>query len=143
MHLVRRFFLSLLVLSSVASLVSCRIIREEKTYSGTLTEPAKVVDVIYTPERHGSGSGMGLDMDLNPTFHTTTVTIPRKYAIVFQCQHGKFIIENDQEKSKELWGRLKEGQDVTVYFREVYTERFQGDSLLSRMLIDLDFLDAK
>jgi chromosome segregation ATPase len=123
------------------------MIETVKEYSPTLTEPAEVVDLVYTPERHGTAEGTGVDLKLNVSMVSSTVDIPRKYAVVFQCQHGKFIIEDNQEKAKALWGRLKEGQSVTVSYREVYDVTYTSTNgakkETARKLVDYDFLDAR
>ena len=128
---------------------------ETKTeYSPILHEDAVVSDVVYTPSRHGSGSGIGPTIDFDGNigigFTDVTVNIPKKYAVVFECQHGKFISEGTDQRHKDLWGRLKENMEVDVTykerFRSVYDTDKDGDGqkdLISRALVGYDFLDAQ
>lgn len=116
-------------------------------YSKVLTESAEVVDLVYTPSNHGGGAGPSFGMtsggDLAVGIATVSVDISEKYAVVFQCQHGKFIIESDQKKTKDLWNRLKEGQKVTVYYREVYKNIYEDSKMIESHLVKYQFLDAK
>jgi hypothetical protein len=106
-------------------------------YSAQLEELATVEDVIFAPSQHGSGVSPGMTSSGKLTMSITTVDIPEKYAIVFQCPHGKFVIEGSGERYKTLWSRLSKGQRVVVLYREEYlvTEH-------ERSLRKLDFIDA-
>ncbi len=106
-------------------------------YSETLTEQATVLDVIYQPSQHGDGMGVGMSMSGNMVVTSNSVDIPAKYAIVFECQHGKFIVEGTREKYKALWQRLKAGQHVTVTYRE----QWRVDDK-TRTLVKYYFIDA-
>ena len=127
----------------------CKYNYTEMQNSEVLTESATVVDLVYVPSRHGSGVGPTIDLTGGGGMGVaiTGVDIPEKYAIVFQCQHGKFIIENDQGQAKDLWNRLREGQEVVGSYREMYQTRWEKDGnkkrFLERRLVDYDFLDAK
>jgi hypothetical protein len=110
----------------------------QKEYSAELTEPAVVEDVIFQPSRHGSGVGVGMSMRGNMVVTSDSVTFPKKYAIVFRCQHGKFIVQGTRKEHKALWQKLKRGQEVMVSYREVYLVK---DGV--RSLVDYDFIDAK
>ncbi len=126
--------------------------KETKTeLSDILHEDAIVSDVVYSPSRHGS--------DVSPTIDITgdggigiaivDVDIPEKYAIVFKCEHGKFIVEGTDIEHKALWERLEEGQKVDVTYKEIYKSVYDdvdGDGendLVSKTLIKYDFLDAQ
>lgn len=125
----------------MAHIAGCQRIVTE--YSEKKTEPAVVEDVIFTPSLHGSGVGPTFtgEGDVGITF--TSVNIPEKYAVVFRCQHGKFVIQGTGEKYKKLWEHLVRNQEVTVHYKEIYRVTYDGDEVLSRELIDYDFLDAK
>jgi len=122
-------------------------------YSNVLQEDAEVVDVVYSPSRHGSGAGpsFGMDMDGNPTMGlaVTSVSIPEKYAVVFKCQHGKFIVEGTDNEHKDLWERMVEGQDVDVTYKEIYEATYKDlnndgkRDLVERKLVKYDFLNAQ
>lgn len=87
------------------------------TRSPLLRESALVVETVYQPSQHGTGVG---------------------YAVVFRCQHGKFVVEGEGGKYRALWEKLAEGDSVTVLYHEVYREHDDG----RRELVDHDFIDA-
>jgi hypothetical protein len=104
-----------------------------------LSESAVVRDVIYQPSQHGGGMGVGMSMSGNMVVTSNSVSIPAKYAIVFECQHGKFIVEGEGKKHKELWQRLKVGQQVQVTYSESWRVHDDG----RRELWKRSFVDAK
>lgn len=114
------------------SLTSCDITREEM--GPLLTESARVVDLLYVPSGHGGGGGVGFTTGGNAVFTSVDVDIPARYAIVFQCQHGRFVIENHYA----LWQKLKIGEDVTITYQEVFKVNDEG-----RRLVDLHFVNAE
>lgn len=97
-------------------------------YGPELMEAATVVDLPYVPAGHGSSVGFSSGGSLV----VSGVDIPERKAIVFQCQHGRFVID----RHPEIWGTLTVGQRVTVRYREVYTIHDDG----TRNVRDLDFL---
>lgn len=120
----------------------------EKEYSAEMTEPAMVTEVIYSPPRHGSDIaptfGMTGGGNMTVGFTSVDVKIPEVYAIVFKCQHGKFIIQTPHKKAKDLWGHLKRDQEVTVRYREVYRVLYGKDKKpIKKELLEYDFIDAK
>ncbi|MDO8572954.1 MAG: hypothetical protein Q7S11_04305 [bacterium] len=128
------------VITVLLALTACKTTKTE--YSPNLTEKARVVDLIYTPAVHGSG--VGPTVSTNGSFGLAFVDVDtiQKYAVVFECPHGKFIVENNQRKTKELWQKLKKDQEVTVTYREIYRATYEDDSLLERRLKKYDFIDA-
>jgi len=118
-----------------------------KENSEILEEDAVVVDLVYTPSRHGDGSGVGLTTGGDLAFVSTSVDIPEKFAIVFKCQHGKFIIDCNTPERKKLWIDLDEGQKVKVKYREVWKVKYEiykkQKKMLSRTLKDYWFLTAE
>ncbi len=119
---------------------ACREIK--MVLSPEMTEEATVADLVYTPSNHGSDISptMNMNGDLGVAF--TSIDILERYAVVFQCQHEKFIVQSDQTKAKELWTRLKKDQKVTVRYRERYEETFDDEKLVERRLKKYDFIDA-
>jgi len=111
--------------------------RQNLEFSDTLTEQAVVADVVYTPSRHGSGSGTGFDTHGDLSFTDMKIDIPEKYAVVFKCQHGKFIVTG-----KELWDHLAEGDSVRVFYREEY-KMIKRDGDTERHLVGYDFLNVE
>lgn len=74
----------------------------------------------------------------------TTTEVPEKFAVVFKCQHGKFIITK-----KAVYDKLKssEGQKVEVSYREVYRATYKTENnerqLVSRVMTEYDFLGVE
>jgi hypothetical protein len=99
-----------------------------------LTEQGRVADLPYVPSGHGSGSGFAINSKggLSPTF--TSVSIPARYAIVFECTHGRFVIEGHAE----LWKRLHVGELVDIHYYEI----LEGDDDTPAHATGLKFLDA-
>lgn len=132
--------------------------KTEIARSDILEEDAMVVDLVYTPSQHGSGVGAGPSIDmtgeggLGIAIVSVSVDIPEKYAIVFKCQHGKFIIECNTPGRKELWQKLDEGQKVKVKYKEVYElvyliykdeNKKKVKELVEKRLKKYDFLTAE
>lgn len=116
--------------------------------SGNLQEQAVIVNMIYTPSKHEMHLGKtmmndynnplgGVDMNGNKgivigemngeTVQISESTIPEKYGVVFQCQHGTFTIQGDNRegeisKYKVLYDKLGGhiGDTVNVIYQEVY-----------------------
>ena len=118
---MKRFFLILLL-----CLTAC----DDTTYSETMTEDAKVTDMPFVPEGHGSGEGWSTDGHMVFTENK----IPARYAVVFECQHGRFVVQGDDARHRALWQRLRVGMPVTITYRKV---------IIHGQATGLDFLDAK
>ena len=101
---------------------------ENYTYGPELSEPGTVSEVCYVPAGHGSG--VTIPISSGGGVGVTSVNIPARYATVFACQHGKFVIEG-----LETWRGLVAGQRVKIIYREVFDE--------SGASVDLDFLRAE
>jgi hypothetical protein len=108
----------LLILIALLALVSgCG---PELEYSTPKTEPGKVSKLIFVPSGHGSDVAVGFNTgkDGGMTLTPIDLDIPARYGIVFECPHGSFAVEGS--KWVGLWKSLKEGQEVTIEYREVY-----------------------
>lgn len=101
-------------------------------YSPVLTEPATVSDSVYTPAGHGTGIGNSFNSSGSVGMVVTSIDIPEVYAVVFKCQHGKFIV-----KRKDMWDKLQKGDKVIVQYREEYRVTDK-----ERILNKYDFIDA-
>lgn len=99
-------------------------------FSQELTEKAEIVEVVYTPSQHGSGISPGFSTKGTMVTSFTSIDIPEVFAVVFQCEHGKFIV-----KRKDVWEKAKIGMQVTVRYREAY--KVSGKE---RRLVEYDFL---
>ncbi len=129
-----------------ATLLALAGCKETKTESSDLLyEDAIVSDVVYSPSKHGSGVGPTIDLtgEGGMGIAFTSVSVPEKYAVVFKCQHGKFIVEGETPEYKELWNRFEEGDSVNVSYKEIYKSVYENDRLIERTLTAYDFLDAQ
>jgi len=79
-------------------------------------------------------------IEVPSTQTSNTVTVQDQFAVVFQCQHGKFLIESlgKQSTAHKLWEKLKEGDAVSIRYREIYRVFPDGE----RRLLKYDFIDA-
>jgi hypothetical protein len=137
-------------------LTGCPEVKRE--FSSTLHEDAVVVEVVYTPPRHDSQVGftafktgpVGVDyggnvgIGIGGGLQISEVTVHEKFAVVFKCKHGEFIVTR-----KEIYHQLKEqkGKTVVVDYREVYRTTYADDNdgkkqAIERVLVDYDFLGA-
>lgn len=107
-------------------------------YGPVLTEPATVQSLAYVPRGHGSGVGMTMKGEMS----VSSVDIPERYAVVFQCRHGSFVVEG--QRARELFGKVRQGQRVAVHYREVMRcPALENDGTQKPCVVrDLDFLDA-
>lgn len=137
-------------------LVGCQEVKQE--FSGNLIEDAVIVEAVYTPSSHDRKLGLtafklgplGVDFSGNSGLRiggglqVSGVTVPEKFAVVFKCQHGKFIITQ-----KEVYEKFKdhEGEKVEVLYREIYRTTYEKKDgkleVISRVLEDYDFLSAE
>ncbi len=123
-----------------------------------MDEQAVVAETVYTPSRHDTGIGLkafdlagpismdyGGDIGLNlgNGLQISSVTVPEKFAVIFTCQHGQFIIGR-----KGIYDKFTghQGAKVDVTYREVYKTTYKKKDgkrqVVERVLTDYDFLDA-
>jgi hypothetical protein len=81
-----------------------------------LEETVTVRDLVYLPRQHGSGIGVGYTSGGNVAIVPNNIDVTEAYAIVFECSHGSFIIDD----WPELWKQLREGEDYTALYQESY-----------------------
>ena len=75
------------------------------------------------------------------TSSSNTVTVEDQFAVIFECQHGKFIVESLGKESKAglLWKKLKQGDSVDIRYKEVfYVVPATGEKEMRRY----EFVDA-
>lgn len=126
---------SMLVLVLGCVVLSCDQVRR---FNGPeLTEPAEVYDACYVPAGHGSGTAIGYNFGEKGgvTFTPIDVHIPARYAVVFKCQHGKFIIVG--KRGEALYKKFSKGDEVIIHYCEVFEVK-KGKT----NAVDLHFLDA-
>jgi hypothetical protein len=72
---------------------------------------------------------------------SNSVKVEDQFAIVFECQHGKFLIEDlgKESRAAQLWKKLKEGDQVTIKYKEVYRVVPATDE---KTLVKYEFVDA-
>jgi len=145
--------LGFLVTLAIFAFSSCSDVRKE--YSPILAEQATVMNAVYTPRKHDTNVGvtiwsddsgiLGIDHSGNFGINLGGVTVSEstvreKFAIVFKCQHGQFVITR-----KSTYEKLKDkvGDTVTVLYREVYRTTYKDKKAVKRVLVDYDFLETK
>ncbi len=80
-------------------------------------------------------------VEVPATQSRNTVTVEDQFAVVFECQHGKFVIESLGQESKAgfLWKKLKQGDSVEIRYNEVFrVVPATGD----RKMVRYEFVDA-
>lgn len=107
----------------------------ERVNGPELSEPGEVYDTCFVPQGHGSGSSVGFTSDGALTSSSTSIEVPARYAIVFRCQHGKFVIDGD--RGKVLYNKLSKGDHVTIRYCEVLEVK---DGVTTP--VELHFIDA-
>lgn len=102
--------------------------------SELMTEAATVDDVVTAPAQHGSTSGFTIKGDY--TFGS--VNVPEHYAVVFTCQHGRFMLQGDSgDKVYAVWKKATKGAHVTVTYREKWDVFKDG----TRQRVGYEFVD--
>ena len=119
----------------------------KREISDTLYEESTVSETVYATSQHGSSTSV--DWLGDGGIRTTRINIPQKYAVVFECQHGKFIIEGTGKKYESLWKKSIRGKKMKVSYKEisdiVYEDK-NGDGvkeLVEKKIAYYDFLDAE
>lgn len=107
----------------------------KRHYGPELTEPAEVFETAFVPRGHGTGAGIGISTSGNVSVVSSNIDIPERYAVVFKCQHGKFVI--DGQRGEDLYKRFQRGDKVLVRYCEVI-ETHDGEA----RAVDLHFLGA-
>lgn len=141
MKVLGKLLLASILIFVIGNVAGCKYFTVEE--SSEMTELAVVEDVVFTPSVHSSSGGIAMTSKGGMGISAEDIRIPEKYAIVFRCQHGKFIIEGTTAWHKELWSRLVRNQNVTIYYKEVYRVTHDGENVLNRRLIRYNFIDAK
>jgi len=116
-------------------LVGCDKERLEYTAE---TEVGTVADLPYVPAGHGSTSSVGFTTSGDVSFSGGSVYIPERKAIVFECEHGRFVVEGHPD----LWAKLKVGQKVTIEYHKIYKIVETDEGVVTKYFIDLDFINA-
>ncbi|MEK7614074.1 MAG: hypothetical protein AAB428_00180 [Patescibacteria group bacterium] len=149
-------------LSHVALLVLAVIVfsgckERVREKSDVLHEDAVITETVYTPSRHDLDLGItalktgpiGMDFSgdlglrIGGGLQISSTTVPEKFAVVFKCKHGKFIVTR-----KAVYEKFKgqDGKAVDVAYRENYRATYDtvnGErKLIERVLTDFEFIDA-
>jgi len=124
------------ILACAALLAACQFTHTE--YGPALAEDAVVESLAYMPPNHGGGMGVGMTFGGDIAITSNSVNMPEAFATVFLCKHGKFVVNGH----KDMWQRLRQGQKVSVTYREIFHVTKDGDREISRVPVGLDFLDA-
>ncbi len=80
-------------------------------------------------------------VDVPSTRSSNTVTVQDQFAVVLECQHGKFVIESLGQDSVAgaLWKKLKQDDRVIIRYSEVY---HVTPATNERTLVKYAFVDA-
>ncbi len=129
-------------------------------HSDVLHEDAKVVKKSYTPKNlrpkvstkvGGSGS-IGIGGDGAPGISVGGIVlgselVSEKYEVVFKGQHRTLTVKGSNKKNKDLYERLKEGQEVNLFYREVYQLKYTKENgqkkILEKKVEGYEFIDAQ
>ena len=130
------------ILTTIISLllcVSCGIFPTTKHFtSDPKTERIVVDDVVYTPATHGGGSSTGFTLNGDISFSSISINTTAKYAVVFRCVHGKFIVEDST-----IWAHSKERDTGVCIYREMYQCKYRGDHPMEKpQLINYQFMSV-
>lgn len=110
--------------------------------SPMIHEDAVVEDAIFSPGMHGNANGLGVDLNLNLQMTTAKISVPPQYNVVFVCQHGRFVVNNE-----EIWKKVKKGQKVDLSYiekRKIRGEIKDGISTIKSIEVyDYDLIDVK
>ena len=152
----------LFIILSLFAFASCDDVEIET--SEMLKEKAVVVTLIHSPSEHHTeltqtayhtNDLMGTDYEGNTGFkiskdlQITSTTIPERFGVAFQCEHGTFTVEGSETKHKVLYEKLlrEVGDTVTILYKEQYRVTYREENgkrqMVSRVLSKLDFIDAQ
>ena len=153
----------LVFLLPIIALTSCQDRRIES--SDTMQEQATIVALIHSPSEHkteltqtafhNNNNIIGTDWNGNTgvkigeNLQITSTTIPEKFGVAFQCQHGTFTIEGSDTKHRVLYEKFirEVGDTVNILYKEqylvTYVEVNGKKEVESRVLNKLDFIDAQ
>lgn len=109
--------LTMLLIAMLA--VAC----EEKPRT-LLHEEAVVEQSTFVPGQPCGGSGIGLDTDGSLSVHSFDCSTEDVYAVVFRCQHGKFVVRHG-DRARETWEHVHAGDHVTNAYYEDSPGKFQ------------------
>jgi hypothetical protein len=154
--------LATLGLLGILTLSGCDSYRSER--SPVLHEDARVAAKIHSPSRHNTdigftaiklGGSFGMDyggnfgLRIGNGMQLSSTSIPEKYGILFECQHGNFTSQGSDERHKNLYNRLQTNDIVDVTYRELYEVHYSDvnndgkQEVVERKMYAMDFLDAQ
>jgi len=128
---MKRFSNPVLLFSLICILIttlSCIKAKEPKPFDGT-PEEAVIVNRIHSPAFHGGDMHGQTVVNIKASScggcadGEFSIGPPEWYAVIYRCEHGVFIIQEDQEQAKVLYQKLSKGQRVTVTYKVKVTAR--------------------
>lgn len=129
------------------NLIGCDPKEYRTETSALLHEDALVTKRVHTPAKHDVSIVPSIDFEGNVGISIDVDDIPEKYAVIFKCPHGEFIIQGSGNRYQSLYDRLNENDEVDVMYREVYKavyDRSKAEKeLIERRLVKYDFIDAE
>lgn len=128
--------MKIILLFALAIAVICSGCTKHKN-GPELQESAEIYETCFTPAGHGQTSGgMGMTYKGKMTYRfPQSINIPAVYAVVFKCQHGKFVI--DGKRGESLYSRFSKGDKVTV----VYCDKIDVKDGVEQA-VGMHFIDA-
>lgn len=113
-------------------LMGCGPVTEQ---SKVLKEKVRVVALVYNPGVHDSSVGPTINFNGGVGIGISSIDVPPYWAVVFECQHGRFIVED-----KALWKAVYQDSVYTCLYTEIYKTEYKNDVVISRVLVKYDFL---
>jgi len=112
----------------------------------TTYEKGRVINTFHNKEHNSMDITPGLSLMGIFLNHTSRITTPEKWGVVFRCEHqDEFIISGSKERYEELYNRLNEGDYVIISYKEIYKVEYNGKTgkAIRKKMIDSKFINAK
>ncbi len=125
---------------------SCNLDYTKQEQSEILYEKGKVITTLYSKKHTSTDVAPGMTTGGDIAISISSTTIPEMWGAVFRCEHGnKFPIMGKDEKYKQLWEKLDEGDSVRISYKENYEIKYNRKTkeVISKELTDYDFIDAE
>jgi len=126
---------TVIALALIASLCCCDKYEQMVLHN---VEPGEVVDTLFIPAGHGTGSGWGMSTSGSMVFTENSIRVPARYGVVFRCEHGQFASQGQDERHKQLWEKLPKGSVVRIQYDVI--QHLRNGQLYKE---EMDFIDAE
>lgn len=119
----------LLLALTLIMLTSCDRRRYQITESEILTEQGTVIAKQYQGTTTSTGNTVGISTSGNLTVGMVSMTSPKKFDVVFACEHGTIFTIN----KADIYAKVQEGDTVLIF----YYERYRNNVLYDYKFIDV------